>query len=283
MPSTRLNPPSRGSDEYAEASQIFDLVHGSTEDGPGLRTVVFLKGCPLRCVWCHNPESQDPRQQEFTTSGDGVTPSFETIGRVLTPDEVADEILRDASFYRVSGGGVTFSGGEPMMHMRLLEDVCAAIKDAGVHVAVDTCGQFDYAEYERRLAGTIDLFLYDLKLMDDEQHRMATGASNAVIHANLIRLAASDVAIHVRVPLIPGYTATRTNLSQIAEFATEHHLSKVSLLPYNPSGIEKWRKLGIAPPVLMPTEPMHMDEYSNWVRFFRERMSDLAARIETDW
>ncbi len=268
------------SDELMNDTPLtFDFVHGSTEDGPGLRTVVFLKGCPLRCAWCHNPESQSPAVQTFSTPGPGSMRILETVGFVLSPNDLVAEVLRDIPFYTSSGGGVTFSGGEPMMHMSFLKEVGARLKDEGIHIAVDTCGYFDYGEYNRHLRGIVDLFLYDLKLMDGERHRLATGVSNVPIHENLIQLKDSGVDIHVRVPLIPGYTATEQNLSQVAAFVIKHDLTKVSLLPYNPSGIDKWQKLDGVPPIRMPAEPIAIDEYSLWAAFFEDCMRKPGIRI----
>ncbi|MBE0636767.1 radical SAM protein [Candidatus Bipolaricaulota bacterium] len=269
MPSTR-HPyqPRRVPEPDAQHPLVFDLVHGSTEDGPGLRTVVFLKGCPLRCAWCHNPESQRPEAQVFVTPGPGSMQIFEPIGEAMSSERVAAEIARDLPFYQASGGGVTFSGGEPMMYMPFMHAIGEQIRAQGIHVAVDTSGYFDYAEYVQLLQGTVDLFLYDLKIMDDDRHRAATGVGNARILENLVQLKQSGVDIQVRVPLIPEYTATEENLSAIASFVRENDLSKVSLLPYNPSGNDKWLKMGAHPPVLMPARPMDLSEYERWGAFF---------------
>ena len=137
---------------------VFDIKRGGVKDGPGFRTSVFLKGCPLRCIWCHNPESQAAEIQRAVTTD-------EVCGREMSVDEVMGEVLRDAVFYRTSGGGVTFTGGEPMFQFEFLKALCAAARAAGVHVAVDTSG---YAPWERfaELLPLVDLFLYDLKCMD---------------------------------------------------------------------------------------------------------------------
>jgi len=261
------------SDNLSASARVFDLVHGSTEDGPGLRTVVFFGGCPLRCAWCHNPELQDERASLPGSRGQSRFSSL------WTARDVADQILRDVPFYRASSGGVTMSGGEPMLHMPFLRAVSEIVRTEGVHFAVDTCGEFDYRTYIRWLRGHIDLFLYDVKLIDDALHRRFTGRSNARILDNLTRLRDDKACLEVRVPLIPGFTATRDNLRHIADFLHELGIPDATLLPYNPSVLDKWRALGANPPAALSAQPMSLDELEGWRTFFASCLEEGARSM----
>jgi pyruvate formate lyase activating enzyme len=261
---------------------IFDIKKFSIHDGPGIRTTVFFKGCPLNCSWCHNPESQE-RQPELMVrenrcircgacvvgcaqgalswNGDSVATdphnctlcgtcvetcfaeAREMVGREMTVDGVLAEIVRDLPFYEQSGGGVTFSGGEPLSQPRFLEALLAACRDQEIHTALDTCG---YARWELldRLRRDVDLFLYDLKLMDDARHRRFTGVSNALILENLRALMEHGHEITVRVPLIPGVNDDAENLDRLGRFvAGLPGVARVDLLPYHHTGKDKYGRL----------------------------------------
>jgi len=218
---------------------IFDIKRFAIHDGPGIRTTVFFKGCPLGCWWCHNPESRAPEPQE-------VSSVKETIGRKVGVTEIIQEVVRDTVFYDQSGGGVTFSGGEPMLQLEFLKALLIACRGIELHTTVDTSGFAPWESFET-LNGLVDLYLYDLKLIDESEHRRHTGVSNKSILHNLTRLAEGGAKINVRVPLIPGYTDTEKNLSDILTFIqTLPGLSGVSLLPYNPLGEDKARRFGLA-------------------------------------
>ena len=219
---------------------VFDIKRGGVKDGPGIRTSVFLKGCPLRCAWCHNPESQAPEVQRAVTTG-------EVCGREMSVDAVMAEVLRDAVFYRTSGGGVTFTGGEPMLQVDFLKALCAAARAAGVHVAVDTCG---YAPWERfaELLPLVDLFLYDLKCMDPEKHARLTGVPNALILENLRRLDAAGAQFWIRCPLVPGLNDADADLAALRAFTSGlRHMEKLEICPYHPLGLEKCAAFGLTP------------------------------------
>lgn len=223
---------------------VFDIKRGGTKDGPGIRTSVFLKGCPLRCVWCHNPESQSPEIQRAVTTD-------EVCGREMSVDAVMEEVRRDKVFYASSGGGVTFTGGEPTMQFDFLLALCKAAKSEGIHVAVDTCG---FAPRERfaALLSTVDLFLYDLKCMDAKRHEKLTGVPNGLILENLRMLDAAGAKTWIRCPVVPGLNDSERDLLEIREFvAGLRHVEKVDMLPYNPLGLEKYAKFGME--VLYPS------------------------------
>ncbi len=225
---------------------VFDIKRGGTKDGPGIRTSVFLKGCPLRCVWCHNPESQSPEIQRAVTTD-------EVCGREMSVDAVMEEVRRDKVFYASSGGGVTFTGGEPTMQFDFLLALCKAAKSEGIHVAVDTCG---FAPRERfaALMPTVDLFLYDLKCMDAGRHERLTGVPNGLILGNLSMLDAAGAKTWIRCPVVPGLNDSESDVLEIRKFVSGlRHVEKVDMLPYNPLGLEKYAKFGMDVLYTIPT------------------------------
>lgn len=216
---------------------IFDIKRYAIHDGPGIRSTVFFKGCPLDCWWCHNPEGRRPEPEKVAARrgcGD------ETIGRIADVAEVMDEILKDSIFYEESDGGITFSGGEPMMQVDFLQALLEACKFNNLHTALDTCGYAPFEEFEK-IDSRVDLYLYDLKFIDDEIHQKYTGVANKVILENLGKLADRGKDITVRIPLIPGITDGAANLKEIARFVSGlKRVTKVSLLPYNKMSEDKF-------------------------------------------
>ncbi len=229
---------------------IFDIKQCALHDGPGIRTTVFFKGCPLDCKWCHNPESRNPQSESFRLADcrsnqrlSGKTE--EMIGRSVTVDEVMNELLKDRIFYQQSGGGVTFSGGEPMIQADFLKAVLQECKAEGLHTAVDTSGYVDYTEFEK-LRGLVDLYLYDLKLIDDKSHQEYVGVSNRLILANLKWLYSIGANLHLRFPMIPGITDSNKNLEALAQFVTDYpDVKDISIIPYNKMGEDKADRFGL--------------------------------------
>lgn len=220
---------------------IFDIKRGASEDGPGLRTTVFFKGCPLSCIWCHNPEGIDPRP--------GLDIEGKPAGEQIALDELLYRLRQDRPFYRSSGGGVTLSGGEPTMQTEFAGALLKALKAEGIHTAIETCGFFSYRRFSEHLLPWLDLIYFDLKLMCDADSRRYTGQSNRLILDNFVRLAQqSAVPVIPRVPLIPGITATENNLQSIAGFLDANGISSATLLPYNPLWHDKAEKLGRVSP-----------------------------------
>ncbi|MCI0514281.1 glycyl-radical enzyme activating protein [candidate division KSB1 bacterium] len=227
---------------------IFDIKRFALHDGPGIRTTVFLKGCPLRCWWCHNPESQELTPEHApTTAGrrhysvlNPQDPSV--IGKLVTVAEVMAEIKKDEPFYDESGGGVTFSGGEPCLQPEFLMALLIASQQQGFHTALDTSG-FAPWEHLAQISKYVDLFLFDLKIADDLAHQKYVGVPKPFIWDNLIRLLNQGAKIIIRIPLIPGITDTEANLTQLRDFiANLPRLEAVNLLPYNPIGEGKYHR-----------------------------------------
>jgi pyruvate formate lyase activating enzyme len=217
-------------------------------DGPGIRTTVFMKGCPLSCPWCHNPESQSPlpeaTRKNIILDGRKFQVT-ETAGMLLSPDEVLKEILKDKVFYDESAGGVTFSGGEPLMQPGFLEEILVACRHAGTHTAIDTCGYADKKILEK-IGTSADLFLYDLKLMDDGEHITHTGVSNKIILENFLFLVEHNFPVQVRFPVIPGITDTDENISRLIAFIEpiKERIVAVNLLPYHATAKGKYVRFG---------------------------------------
>ena len=227
---------------------IFDVKRFAVHDGPGIRTTVFFKGCPLRCRWCHNPESQRLRPEPMAGANRRYCSLLSNgdpnvVGRVVTVEAVMREVEKDVVFYDESGGGVTFSGGEPLQQPHFLRALLEASRERVIHTAVDTSGFVPWPHLES-ICERVDLFLYDLKLMDDEAHRHYVGVSNDLIKENLRRLHDRGASIILRIPLIPGITDTEANLAQLTPFiAGLPGIRAVHLLPYNPIGEEKYERL----------------------------------------
>lgn len=227
---------------------IFDIKRFAVHDGPGIRTTVFLKGCPLHCVWCHNPESISPAiiQVPKTYTMDGHTfTEQETVGWNATVADVMTELKKETVFMETSGGGVTFSGGEPLQQPDFLLAMLEACQQAGYHTAVDTCGLAPWSTLEAVAAHT-DLFLYDLKHLDASIHKQHTGVSNQLILDNLQRLSAQGAPLRIRLPLIPGMTYTEANLTDTLAFLATlpQKPQGVDLLPYHNTAAHKYVRFG---------------------------------------
>jgi pyruvate formate lyase activating enzyme len=266
---------------------LIDLDTFAVHDGPGIRMAVYLKGCPLSCVWCHSPESQraDPEliyvRERCVMCGacvatcprgahafvDGhhiiqralcsdcgacvtVCPSGAVAikGYTATAAEIVDRAVRMKPFFAHSGGGITLTGGEVTAQADFAEAVLAGCHAAGIHTAIETCGACAWSELERMLPYT-DLVLYDIKLADDTAHRRWTRASNRAILENAARLAGRDVEMQVRVPLVPGITDTNDNLSTIFALMRGWGLSSIALLPYNEAAGAKYEWLDLPYPL----------------------------------
>lgn len=281
----------------------FNIQKYSIHDGPGIRTTVFLKGCPLECWWCHNPESQKVKQQFIFWSNKCIgcldcvkvcpegaislskggfchdeskcklcgkcaeacpSEALELVGKRSDLHDVMKEVEKDRIFYEESGGGVTFSGGEPLVQIDFLDSLLAASKEKGLHTAVDTSGHAPW-ENIQRIKDKVDLFLYDIKHMDDEKHKLYTGVSNKLILENLKKLALEGKKIWVRIPVIPGINDDDLNIKKTCEYIASTNLRDVFILPYHNIAIDKYKRLDMEyriPDVLAPKDEL-MEKIAN--------------------
>lgn len=227
---------------------IFDIKRFAVHDGPGIRTTVFLKGCPLRCTWCHNPESHSPQPEQYTDSHVIDGKKFHEVrsyGRDMEEGALLEEILRDQIFYEESGGGVTFSGGEPLMQADALVPILKELGDRQVHRAVDTCGYAAPAVIQQVAAHT-DLMLYDLKIMDPARHMEHTGKDNRLILQNAEYLLETGMDLVFRVPVVPGINDHPSETDAFIEYFRQRidRIAQVHLLPYHRAGSHKYSRLG---------------------------------------
>ena len=217
---------------------IFDIKKFAIHDGPGIRTTIFLKGCPLRCWWCHNPESI----KKISESGN-CEEKNNSLTKKYSIDETLSIIKKDLVFYDESGGGVTFSGGEPLIQIDFLDEMLKTCKKNDLSTVVDTCGYVSTDSFKRIYKNT-DLFLFDLKLFDDELHKKYTGVSNKLIKENLEYLSSINAIVIIRIPLIPDITDTEENLSAISNYLLGfNNIARIDLLPYNKLAEDKYRRL----------------------------------------
>ena len=268
---------------------IFDIKRDCSEDGPGIRTTVFFKGCPLSCIWCQNPEGQT-KAVKFSYDEKLCQPKlchvacldvceahcFSFVGKLqvnaesctrcnkcfdvcptkaLTPvgykislQDLMYQVLIDVSIYQASGGGVTLSGGEATQQMAFAGQFLKALKSKNIHTALETSGFFNYRRFQQRMLPFLDLIYFDLKIMDEEKSRQYTGQSNKLILSNFEKLVKeSTVEIRPRVPLIPGITDTKENLSAISKYLKSLGMKNAVLMPYNPLWLDKVKRLGVEP------------------------------------
>lgn len=225
---------------------IFDIKKFAIHDGPGIRTTVFLKGCPLSCWWCHNPESQSFEIQNFSISKsekEHSQISDKPIGRLISVEEVMSEVIKDQIFYEESGGGVTFSGGEPLSQPNFLYSLLVKCKREEIHTAVDTSGCISTEEIIK-FANFIDLFLYDLKLLNNIKHEKYIGISNEIVLKNLEVLVDLKKEIYIRIPIIPTINDMDEEITGIAEYLSKLKIiEKIDLLPYHKIGKDKYSRL----------------------------------------
>lgn len=282
----------------------------AVHDGPGIRTTVFLKGCPLHCPWCHNPELMDglpeiafyperclgcgecatvcsegavdfpdgagtARLNRRRCSGCGrcaeICPAaaLRPVGQWYTVEGLAEVILRDRLYYRASGGGVTLSGGEPTGQLPFVGLLLQWLKKEGLHTAIQTCGLFPWEAFAEIALDLLDLIFFDLKIADPAAHEALLGKGNRIILANLRRLlAVRPERVVVRIPLVPGLTATEENIGSLADFLKDVGANRIALLPVHPWGKAKAGNIGKELAETLPDAPMLQAETARWRRYF---------------
>lgn len=225
----------------ASKGRIFNIQRFSIHDGPGIRTIVFFKGCYMRCAWCCNPESQEYKIQTLAEGG-----KMKIVGRDVTVDDIMLDVLADLPYYRRSGGGVTLSGGEVLCQADFAAELLEACHAEGLHTAIESAASSSFSEIAKLLPH-LDLYLMDIKHMDGKKHKEYTGIDNARILENARRVAESGVELIIRTPVVPGFNDTAEEIRAISRFAAslpgvrEHHL-----LPYHRLGQDKYEGLGRA-------------------------------------
>ncbi len=215
---------------------LFNIQKFCTQDGPGIRTTVFLKGCPLHCLWCHNPESQSFQKEQM------IEPE-ETFGFEMSAEDVIQEVLQDKAFYDNSGGGVTLSGGEPLFQAEFCLELLKKAKERGLHICMETCG-FASREMIVQTAKYVDIYLFDYKETDSEKHKAYTGAYNQQIIENLRLLDKIGKKIILRCPIIPDYNDCMEHFAGIGRLGNElQNLIEIQIEPYHSFGTEKYKRL----------------------------------------
>lgn len=217
--------------EKKQKGTIFQIQHFSVNDGEGIRTTIFLSGCPLRCKWCCNPESWDLKSQQYA--------------RNVSLKDISNEINRQLIFYRHSEGGITYSGGEPTFQHEFLRTMVNYFYDRALHQAIETCGYFDWTAV-KDIFEKLDFVFIDIKHMDDKKHKFYTGCGNEIILENIANIGALKKETVIRIPLIKDINDDKENISKTAEFAAKYvPLAKIEILPYHSLGNYKYDNLGL--------------------------------------
>lgn len=295
---------------------VFNIQRFSVSDGPGIRTTVFFKGCPLSCIWCHNPESKSAVREIFfnlskcaecgrcatvckssahkTENGAHIfdrsrctacgecaeacpSGALEAVGTTMSAENVIDEVMKDRIFYDNSDGGITLSGGEPMLQFDFAFEILRLAKEKGLHTCMETCGFADSEKY-MKIAPLVDIFLFDCKETEEERHREYTGVSNGLILSNLRMLDAAGAKTVLRCPVIPTLNDRDDHFSSIASLANSlKNIIEIDVEPYHPLGASKSTLLGRAYPLSALTFP-NEQTIESWVEKIQAGTSVAVRR-----
>jgi pyruvate formate lyase activating enzyme len=271
---------------------IFDIQRFSVHDGPGIRTTVFMKGCPLRCRWCHNPEGLSVSQElqffkekcigcgrcgdraSLEAAAKCPTEALAVCGRRISAEDALKEVLKDRIYYGNSGG-ITFSGGECLLQADFVASVLSLAKAEGIHTAIDTCGCVTWEAIEKTLP-FCDLYLYDIKCINPDTHKAFTGVDNSLIIENLKKLSETGKEIWIRTPVIPGFNDTESEMTQIADLLSPlSGIRQITLMPYHTLGASKYETLGLTYPY---DTSLRIDEatLASFKRIFESRNIPIA-------
>ncbi|MFX1496030.1 MAG: glycyl-radical enzyme activating protein [Promethearchaeota archaeon] len=289
---------------------IVDIKRNALDDGPGIRTLIFFKGCPLACVWCQNPEAKSPFQEISFDGTDCIeckqcievcdrsaisfsykyridralcnlcgkciekcpSKAISYVGKEYSIENLLEIILRDKIFYDNSGGGVTFSGGEPLYHMDYLHKLLKKLKENNIHTCIETCGYFDNAKFDDLILPYVDLIYFDLKLFNQKSHIRYCKIKNEKILNNFeYLLDKEELDVLPRIPLIPSITSTEKNLFDWKNYLKSLNIKKIGLIPYNPLYLSKYNKLGMKP----------LYNHSDWLRKDqKKRIKEIFLEFE---
>lgn len=297
-----------------EHGTIFNIQKFCINDGPGIRTSVFMKGCPLDCIWCHNPESKSAKMEIFYDARKCImcggcalacenhchsfdsqhifnrtdcircgkcadvcaADALEKVGKLVSVDEVMEEVMKDEIFYKNSGGGMTLSGGEPMAQFKFTHALLTEAKAKGLHTCIETCGYSLWENYEK-IVPLVDIFLFDYKITDPELHKKYTGVSNERILSNLKKLDDEGAAVILRCPIIPTVNDTEDHLSGIAQTANSlKNVLEINIEPYHPLGSSKASMLDREYALDELTFPDN-DTVENWMEIIRSK-TDVTVK-----
>jgi pyruvate formate lyase activating enzyme len=253
---------------------IFSIKRYSIHDGPGIRVTFFMKGCPLSCWWCHNPEGISTLPENVAQVRKVAEREFssnEVVGKYYSVEDILDILNKERVFIDQSKGGVTFSGGEPMLQFEFLLKALKACKEIGYHTAVDTSGYSSADNYKLIIPFT-DLFLFDLKHLDEKSHIEFTGVSNTGILDNFRLLLGSGKDIMLRIPFIPGFNDNQDHMEKMKQFISDNKsdsLKKINLLPFHKIGSSKYKRFNM-PYKMLGVEPPSKDEMQKLKEFFGE-------------
>ncbi len=289
--------------------KIFNIQKFCTDDGPGIRTTIFLKGCPLHCIWCHNPESQSYetelfyndekcincgkcvelcpnncqvfekkkhqyRREKCMNCGacvNSTCKALSIVGYEISAEKAIKEALKDKLFYDNSGGGITVSGGEPFYQAEFCIELLKKAKENKLHICMETCG-FATSEIVKESAKYVDIYLFDLKEMDSKKHKEYTGVDNKVIFENLKLLDELNKSIILRCPIIPGYNDNAVHLEGIIRLADScKNIKSIEMKSYHTLGVGKYKNLGRDYLVNDSTAPLNKEEISMWIEFMKEK------------
>jgi pyruvate formate lyase activating enzyme len=244
---------------------VFDVQRFALHDGPGIRTTVFVKGCPLRCAWCHNPEAMSPQPERMTMPCvDSLDPAEQTtrlVGKTWSMAEVMAVVLRDRAYYERSGGGLTVSGGEPLCQLRFTTALLTAARQQQIHTCLDTSGMASRHSMEAVLPW-VDLFLFDYKVTGQAKHDIWTGASERVILGNLALLDQAGAVVELRCPIIPGVNDDEEHFAAIRALRRRHRcIRSVRVMPHHDIGRGKWTALGRPAPDFRNATAQEVDRW----------------------